>query len=146
MSMEYIGPAKGNGKAVFLISVRTTHELPRAIQLPCPRFVLLLIHDATNRSYQDRLWDTLGHLLNAGCVYLCTWGPDCEYVHDLMDELIVMRDLEKRWEGSIMTTWHNKEPLDDALAFAVMVNSGRTLCRRLRRNRRRGHRKRCRPQ
>jgi len=36
MSMEYIGLAKGNGKAVFLISTRKVEELAGQLQLPCP--------------------------------------------------------------------------------------------------------------
>ena len=71
MSMEYIGLAKGNGKAVFLISTRKVEELAGQLQLPCPRFVLLLMQDATNRN--EQLPEALGQLLDAGCVAFCAW-------------------------------------------------------------------------
>jgi len=69
MSMEYIGVAPALGKAVFLVPSGTIEELPGKIRLPCPRFVLLLIYDASARA--ERLWDVLNQLLEQGCVYLC---------------------------------------------------------------------------
>ena len=117
MSMEYIGLAKGNGKAVFLISARKIEELAGQLQLPCPRFVLLLMQDATNRN--EQLPETLGQLLDAGCVAFCAWGPECEQVHDIMDDVIIARDLDRQ-AATILTTWHDDEPFDETLDYAVM--------------------------
>lgn len=51
-----------------------------------------------------------------GCVYVCTWGPDCERVHDQFDE----EDFSLHEEGPwIMSTWHAKEPLSEAIWFAL---------------------------
>lgn len=50
-------------------------------------------------------------LLQAGCVYFCAWGADCERVHDVFDEGCF--DVEP----VIMTTWHSNESLDEALWF-----------------------------
>jgi hypothetical protein len=116
--MEYFGLAPEHGKAVFLVSTADVAALPGELKLPCARFGLLLVYDATAADV-DRLWETLGKLLDAGCVYLCTWGPRCEFVHDLMDEFTVMRDLDQPIDGVIMTTWHDKEPFADALEFAL---------------------------
>jgi hypothetical protein len=38
-----------------------------------------------------------------------------------MDEFIVMRDLDRPLDGVILTTWHDKEPLADALNLALML-------------------------
>jgi hypothetical protein len=55
-------------------------------------------------------------LLSQGAVYLLCWGPDCERVHDIIDDtLIGEAEPIPRFDTSIMTTWHDREPLDDAL-------------------------------
>jgi hypothetical protein len=56
-------------------------------------------------------------LLQLGCAYLCTWGPDCERVHDIMDEEIVGDNPPQSSWGYVMTTWHSKESIADALDF-----------------------------
>jgi hypothetical protein len=66
--MEYIGLAPEHGKAVFLVSTADVAQLPGKIELPCARFGLLLAYDATAADI-DQLWETLGKLLDVGCVY-----------------------------------------------------------------------------
>ena len=74
-------------------------------------------------------WDAVGapvevvaalaeRLLRAGCVVACCWGSDCERVHDVFDEV----DLELHdflGDGTVVTTWHDDEPLEDAVAFLL---------------------------
>jgi hypothetical protein len=38
-----------------------------------------------------------------------------------MDDVQVVRDLDHRVDGVILTTWHDKEPLADALDFALIL-------------------------
>ncbi|MEP6889345.1 MAG: hypothetical protein ABI955_01455 [Nitrospirota bacterium] len=57
--------------------------------------------------------------LAQGAVYLCDWGPDCERVRDIIDEVIVNRNPGETDEDVIMTTWHDDEALNEALWFAV---------------------------
>lgn len=52
-----------------------------------------------------------------GLFWLSAWGPDCERVHDIFDEVDV-----ERLEGAavydvVMTTWHDDEKLSDVLRF-----------------------------
>jgi hypothetical protein len=58
-------------------------------------------------------------LIKQGLVYLCAWGPDCERVHDIFDEEEVGLEIETETgnEYAVMTVWHDKESLDDALWF-----------------------------
>jgi len=56
-------------------------------------------------------------LLEHGCAYLCTWGPDCERVHDAMDRCVVDNDPPNSSRGTVMTTWHDQESLEEALDF-----------------------------
>jgi hypothetical protein len=79
---------------------------------------LLLAHDASTKPAQ--LGTVLEQLLDIGCVYLCAWGPGCEYTHDLMDETVVAMELGGAPERTIMTTWHNRESLAEAAEFALV--------------------------
>jgi hypothetical protein len=57
-------------------------------------------------------------LFDRGLAYLCAWGPGCERVHDIFDE--VELGLRNRPPDSVvMTTWHASEPLEEALWFFV---------------------------
>lgn len=104
--------------------IRTAETLDALdTSLPPGHWCVLLAMDATNVSVDD-ISGVLVRLLDAGMVYLCTWGPDCERVHDICDEDLVMQEIDgKRPEASdtdhVMTTWHSDEPLADAAWFAV---------------------------
>ena len=56
-------------------------------------------------------------------VYFCSWGPECERFHDIVDEVIIGDDLsEQEFSGPntsdvVMTTWHDDETLEEALDF-----------------------------
>ena len=59
-------------------------------------------------------------------LYLCTAGQDAEIIHDLFDELIVVKKIEKcesvdspnDFENSPMTTWHNN--FSEGFWFAIL--------------------------
>ena len=55
MSMEYIGPAQGNGKAVFLISVRTVEVLAGSFSFPAieSHSVLTRLSPTSARSHPE---------------------------------------------------------------------------------------------
>ena len=59
-------------------------------------------------NFCNRLW-----LL--GCAYFAAWGPGCERLHDIMDE-VALGDTPYKNFRCVMTTWHH-EPLDEALDF-----------------------------
>ena len=59
--------------------------------------------------------DIANWALDQGAVYVCVWGPDCERVHDIIDEVIVNRNPGETDEDVIMTTWHDDEALNEAL-------------------------------
>jgi hypothetical protein len=51
------------------------------------------------------------------------WGPDCQRVHDIIDEMSEPgNDVGVPEDSCIMTTWHDSEPLREALWF-FLVNS-----------------------
>jgi hypothetical protein len=102
---------------IYLCSSETIESLVQQIVPPSPHFGLLLAADARSLD-ADRIGLVAESLLNKGLAYLCAWGPDCERVHDIFDEMIVEVDPEQN-KGVILTTWHSKEPLEEALWFFV---------------------------
>jgi hypothetical protein len=54
-----------------------------------------------------------------GLCYFCAWGPDCERVHDLFDQVIIPFEISAQnpLQKLIMTTWHERESLRKAAWF-----------------------------
>ena len=89
-------------------------------------FVCLLVWDAATETV-DSISKVTDALFRAGCVYLCTWGRDCDRVHDIADEGLVMMTLNGELSDDdddlLMTTWHDSEPLDEALWFFLRLTT-----------------------
>ncbi len=68
-------------------------------------FTCLCAMDATAFTTAE-LGEFCGYLLRSGCAYLCTWGPECERVHDIMDQEVVGENPPDTYVGCVMTTWH----------------------------------------
>ena len=62
--------------------------------------------------------------LRSGMVYFCAWGPGCERFHDIVDEVVVEDQMGERIfvgnneSDTIMTTWHDDEPLHEVSIFS----------------------------
>ena len=80
-------------------------------------FVLLLVCDVTAIS-AEVLGEFAETALKRGMVYFCAWGPDCERVHDVVDEVVVTGEYEPD-DKCIMTTWHAKETLEEVVNYAT---------------------------
>jgi hypothetical protein len=117
LTLTPLGHARESGRAVFIAESDRIEDLPQRISVPCSRFVLFLAY--AHGDTPAHLEDALGQLLDAGCVYLCAWGPWCEHVHDTMDDVVLERELKGGAEQTIMTTWHDKEALEEAVDFAL---------------------------
>jgi hypothetical protein len=102
---------------IYLCSSETIESLVQQIVPPSPHFGLLLAVDARPLD-ADQIGYVAEDLVGKGLAYLCAWGPGCERVHDIFDEIIVEMDPELN-NGVILTTWHSKEPLQEALWFFV---------------------------
>jgi hypothetical protein len=95
---------------------------PSTVQLPSKRFRLLVAADMTNLD-AEVVSSFASAALSCGMAYFCAWGPDCERLHDIFDEVIVKDELgERRFSGPtandvIFTTWHSKDSLNEALDF-----------------------------
>ncbi len=104
----------------FFLSLPQLDAFPHHFNLPSRHFVCLLACDTTQQT-DDQLRTVATRLLNLGIAYLCTWGPDCERVHDVFDLVVVQQQSQQEREYAIMTTWHSHESLDQALWYALEV-------------------------
>ena len=95
---------------------------PSNLSIPSKRFRLFVAADTKN-STVDALSAFAYSALEKGMVYFCSWGPDCERFHDIVDEVILGDNLgERRFVGPdesafVQTTWHANHELDEALDF-----------------------------
>jgi hypothetical protein len=110
-------------KTVFLVPCDSISELPHKIGPTSKYFGLLLVADT--RGVDPSLIEGIAtQLLEAGLVYMCAWGPECERLHDIFDEADVVRGLDGNASAEpsddvVMTTWHKDESLKEALQFFV---------------------------
>ena len=90
-------------------------------------FGLLLVCDARSRSVEDISALSRASLF-AGMHWFSSWGPACERVHDIVDEVIVDLAIEGEDRAAalgqpapardlVTTTWHDDEPLSEAVEF-----------------------------
>jgi len=114
--VSMIFPKKPPARAVFLCPAESIGDLPEKIKASSPNFGLLLMMDAKNINSQEIL-DAGTTLTQKGMAYLCAWGPDCERVHDLIDEAAQEKHDELTGDDVIMTTWHSSDTLVEALWF-----------------------------
>ena len=95
---------------------------PATLAIPTKRFRLLVAANTSHMSTEALSGFAVG-ALEHGMVYFCSWGVGCERFHDIVDEVVVYDDIgPQRFSGSkpddvIMTTWHDDEPLEEALQF-----------------------------
>jgi hypothetical protein len=61
---------------------------------------------------QARRW------IDAGVGYMCAWGPASSELDDLFDYATFLPELGTPVAFTLMTTWHDDEPLERALWFA----------------------------
>jgi len=112
MSPLRIGYSEVSERELFSLALPDFQSLPDSIPLPSRHFIAFLAADSTGID-ASVLSEFSHRLLRAGCIYFCVWGADCERVHDIFDgDCLDVKPL-------IMTTWHSKESLDDALWFFV---------------------------
>jgi len=99
-----------------IIQIPDIESVPQFLNLLTPHFKCLFLFDARQIG-TDKIDQAMNILLNQGMVYLCAWGPDCGRVHDIVDEITVMNEIDKGVQGTIMTTWHDSDSLEEASEF-----------------------------
>lgn len=113
---ERLSDGAFSGRYLYLLDLATANDLPDIVNVSATHFVCFLAWDSEDRSVET-ISRVAGILLDAGCIYFCSWGRGCERVHDIIDEVCVNPDSSRDDGASIMTTWHAEDSLDDALWF-----------------------------
>lgn len=107
-------------RRLFSVVIDSRSELSSQVGLPARHFACLLAWDARGVS-AETISSLVASLLCAGASYFVCWGPDCERVHDIIDELASDPDnvFGTPPDSSVTSTWHDSEtePLRDALWF-----------------------------
>ena len=116
-----LGYDPASQRSLYLLSAETATDITRQpLTMPGDPFACILVWDAAAESV-NTIAAVTEALLRAGCIYLCTWGSDCERVHDICDENLVEMTLSDEpvdlGTDCVMTSWHDAEPLQEALRF-----------------------------
>ncbi|HEX8425422.1 DUF7684 family protein [Hymenobacter sp.] len=93
-------------------------EKPWLKEIPDQDWLCILVVDNIPRRYLD---EVLPKLLLKNICWLCTVGSQCEFVHDLMDEEIIYRQVEETQphlpKHFVFTSWH--EDFNEGFSFAI---------------------------
>ncbi len=113
---QTIGYDSSTGRQVSILALEAIQTSFTWSECEGEQFVCLCAMDA--RSISDEQISALcSRLIQLGCAYLCSWGPDCERVHDIMDRTVIGSDPPKTYLGCLMTTCHAKESLAEAVDY-----------------------------
>jgi hypothetical protein len=110
----------------FLVIQVPDLKWPALLKMPSRRFRLFVAADITNGATQV-VADFALAALERGMVYFCSWGPDCERFHDIVDQLRDADELSvQEFSGPsesdvIITTSHADETLEESLDFFTTV-------------------------
>jgi hypothetical protein len=91
-------------------------DIPKYVSLLGKNFAPFLALDASKMDVNE-ISDIAEKLLSDGLAYVCVWGPNCEWVHDIFDSVYVGKGDGLSDDMVFMSTWHSNEPLSEALWF-----------------------------
>lgn len=103
-------------RSIYLCGSESLEHLPQRIQCVTKNFGLLLALDAANLPC-DQIYQVASTLLDKGLGYLCSWGLDCERVHDIFDQAAIKVNETFTGDDVVMTTWHSDESFEETLWF-----------------------------
>ena len=111
--LENLKIARNPDREYRIGTVPTLEGVPASLESCSPHFILLLALDASSIE-DERVSAVAKTLLLRGLAGLSVWGPDCSRVHDLFDH---ERDPDETDERVVVTTWHDDEPLSEAVCY-----------------------------
>jgi hypothetical protein len=105
-------------RELFVLELPALTDFPERLSLSGPRFACLLAWDARGVGVVD-VSRFARKLLDSGAVYICCWGPDCERVHDIIDQEEIGPNPPPVADRVVMTTWHANQPLAEAIWYVL---------------------------
>ena len=108
---------------IFALHAASLPEASAKLLLPTKYFTALIACDSDQLTVEE-IGDFAEVLIDKGAIYVCAWGKGCERFHDIIDETEVEREIlgkpcVARNGGTLMTTWHKDESLDEALWYLL---------------------------
>jgi len=103
-------------RELLVLDAATVADATEAVPPATGHFAVFLAWDALSAS-TDAISELAVELHNRGLAYLCAWGPGCERVHDIFDEVEVQLEASRPADSVVMTTWHAEDTIEDALWF-----------------------------
>lgn len=105
-----------NNRTVSLVEYRTDRNWLE--QLPQGGWLCVLVAEEKRRAYAD---EVVAKLLLRNVAWVCAVGAAGEWVHDLLDEEIVFREVEALYlpPHDVTTTWH--DDVEECLWFALFA-------------------------
>jgi hypothetical protein len=100
-------------------------DLTLNIDLSKMRYFIALLVENINNINLESVNTFITKLLDDGMVYLCTWGKNCELIHDITDEIMSIPGNSSKYliddsnDDTIMTTWHKNEKMEEALWYTL---------------------------
>jgi hypothetical protein len=119
-AIEFLGKDQDQNRDLYLVEATEPTEVMIPKLAAGKYFTAIIAWDAAGVPDELILQFARG-LINEGAVYFCVWGEDCERVHDLIDLAWVGDGVDPVSDETVMTSWHDNEPLTEALWFAVNV-------------------------
>jgi hypothetical protein len=100
----------GTGRLAAVVRVE---DFASPVSVDAGNYVLVM---ASEKSAVALSIKTARAWVDAGALYICAWGPDCEQVEESFDYASFLPEYGKEME--LMTTAHQDEPIEEALWFA----------------------------
>ena len=126
MLVEKINSKDNFEREIILISVSDIEEFSLDELTELSKYFTLFVVN-NKKVIIDKYFEKASELIKSGLAYFCTWGNECEKIHDIIDEEVVSLELKQTEdtddENVIMTTWHKNESLKEALWFFLMNTS-----------------------
>jgi hypothetical protein len=85
---------------------------------PEPFRAVLIAEMSTDGKWRRQVSDWL---VRSGCLYFIAWGILCEEWHDGVDASAIKLASAAAEDSIVLTTWHDGEPLCEALWFAANI-------------------------
>ncbi len=130
-----------NGRENLLVELNEFELLPKPLNFPGPYFHAIIFADYDDIPSNDPLFDFLDSLLERGGVYFVCGGTAGGKIHDCVDELIVIDEVDKTMkyplqpgkpsvqeDDIVMTTWHDDESVEDIVWSALNTARSPDIC------------------
>ena len=118
----HVGTDRENNRDLYVVEISKPEDIPQPFAKTGKFFTALIVWNAGGVEVET-ISKLAKRLIDAGGVSFCIWGTDCERVHDIIDEEWVGNGNDPQLDETVMTTWHDDEPLAKAVWYALHLGA-----------------------